>query len=112
MDCPEDTATYVHRVGRTLISSVLLSSSELSDTQVYEPYIRAIIGTASHFCKVVVLNLRLDRQVDCPEDTATYVHRVGRTARNDSKGKSLLLLTEPEAPMAALLQVWSMGSRG
>ena len=43
--------------------------------------------------------------MDCPEDTATYVHRVGRTARNDSKGKSLLLLTEPEAPMAALLQV-------
>jgi len=31
-------------------SSLLLSSLELSDTQVYEPYIRALLGTASHFC--------------------------------------------------------------
>jgi len=42
-------------------------------------------------------------QVDCPEDTATYVHRVGRTARNDTKGKSLLLLLEKEAAMASML---------
>jgi len=39
-------------------SSVLLSSLELSDTKVYEPYIRALLGTASHFCEVVVLKLR------------------------------------------------------
>jgi len=38
-------------------SSVLLSSPELSDTKVYEPYIRALLGTASHFCEVVVLEL-------------------------------------------------------
>ena len=31
-------------------SSLSLSSLELSDTQVYEPYIRALLGTASHFC--------------------------------------------------------------
>jgi len=31
-------------------SSLLLSSLELSDTQVHEPYIRALFGTASHFC--------------------------------------------------------------
>ena len=31
-------------------SSLLLSSLELSDTQVYEPQIRALLGTAAHFC--------------------------------------------------------------
>jgi len=36
-------------------SSLLLSSLELGDTKVYEPYIRALLGTASHFCEVVVL---------------------------------------------------------
>ena len=30
----------------------------LSDTKVNEPYIRARLGTAAHFCKVVVLKLR------------------------------------------------------
>eukprot|EP00842_Homolaphlyctis_polyrhiza_P000191 jgi/Hompol1/1172/HPOL_003007-RA len=35
-------------------------------------------------------------QVDCPEDAATYIHRVGRTARYDSKGQALLLLTPSE----------------
>ena len=32
-------------------SSLLLSSLEFSDTQVDEPYIRALFGTASHFCE-------------------------------------------------------------
>ena len=41
-----------------LSSSVLFSSLELSDTQVYEPQIRALLRTASHFCEVVVLKLR------------------------------------------------------
>jgi len=41
-----------------LSSSFLLSSVELSDTQVYEPEMRALLGTASHFCGVVVLKLR------------------------------------------------------
>lgn len=31
-------------------------------------------------------------QVDCPEDSATYVHRVGRSARFGRQGKSLLML--------------------
>jgi len=39
---------------KPLSSSLLLSSLELSDTQVYEPYIRARLGTAAHFCVVVV----------------------------------------------------------
>ena len=36
-------------------SSLLLSSLELSvDTKVYEPSVRARLGTAAHFCEVVV----------------------------------------------------------
>ena len=35
-------------------------------------------------------------QFDCPEDTETYVHRVGRTARYKSDGKALLLLLKNE----------------
>ena len=42
-----------------LLSSLLLSSLELSDTQVYEPFIQALLGTASHFCEVVVLKLTM-----------------------------------------------------
>ena len=41
-----------------LLLSLLLSSLELRDTKVYEPQIRALLGTASHFCQVVVLKLR------------------------------------------------------
>ena len=33
--------------------SLLLSSLELSDAKVYEPELRALLGTASHFCEVV-----------------------------------------------------------
>ena len=29
----------------------------MSDSRVYEPYIRALLGTASHLCEVVVLKL-------------------------------------------------------
>lgn len=43
-------------------------------------------------------------QVDAPEDSETYIHRVGRTARYDSSGKGLLLLlpSEEEGMLAAL----------
>ena len=41
----------------SMLSSSLLSSLELSGTQVYEPQIRALLGTTSHFCQVVVLKL-------------------------------------------------------
>ena len=40
-----------------LLSSLLLSSLELSDTKVYGPEIRALLGTASHLCEAVVLKL-------------------------------------------------------
>ncbi|KAH9817562.1 P-loop containing nucleoside triphosphate hydrolase protein [Melampsora americana] len=35
-------------------------------------------------------------QLDCPEDLDTYVHRVGRTARYQSEGKSLIFLMPSE----------------
>ncbi len=43
-------------------------------------------------------------QVDCPEDPETYIHRVGRTARYDSKGQGLLFLlpSEKEGMIKAL----------
>lgn len=43
-------------------------------------------------------------QVDCPEDAATYVHRVGRCARFGRAGKSLLMLmpSEEEAMLKRL----------
>lgn len=43
-------------------------------------------------------------QVDCPEDSATYVHRVGRSARFGRPGKSLLMLTPGEAKMLERLE--------
>lgn len=43
-------------------------------------------------------------QLDAPEDADTYIHRVGRTARYESHGKSLLFLlpSEEEGMNAAL----------
>ncbi|KAI3393053.1 hypothetical protein diail_4792 [Diaporthe ilicicola] len=35
-------------------------------------------------------------QVDCPEDADTYIHRVGRTARYQSKGRAILFLDPSE----------------
>jgi len=35
-------------------------------------------------------------QLDCPEDSTTYTHRAGRTARYESAGEALLVLTESE----------------
>ncbi|KAJ6788829.1 hypothetical protein PWT90_05932 [Aphanocladium album] len=35
-------------------------------------------------------------QVDCPEDTDTYIHRVGRTARFQSNGRAVLFLETSE----------------
>lgn len=38
-------------------------------------------------------------QADCPEDSATYIHRAGRTARYHRGGESLLLLLPSELHM-------------
>ncbi|XP_057486371.1 DEAD-box ATP-dependent RNA helicase 32 [Actinidia eriantha] len=43
-------------------------------------------------------------QVDCPEDVATYIHRVGRTARYLSGGRSVLFLMPSEMKMLEKLQ--------
>ena len=43
-------------------------------------------------------------QLDCPEDVDMYIHRVGRTARYKSDGKSLLLLLPSEVAMVDLLR--------
>ena len=43
-------------------------------------------------------------QADCPEDVATYIHRVGRTARFKRGGRSLLLLTPSESHFQVLLE--------
>ncbi|KAL3133940.1 hypothetical protein ABBQ32_008387 [Trebouxia sp. C0010 RCD-2024] len=43
-------------------------------------------------------------QADCPEDVASYIHRVGRTARYVAEGRALLLLvpSEQEGMLKAL----------
>lgn len=44
-------------------------------------------------------------QMDCPDSTEMYIHRVGRTARYRKKGKSLMMLLPSEAPaMTNLLE--------
>ena len=48
-------------VSHSFSSSLLLSSLDLGDTQVYTPAIRALLGTASYFCEVVVLTRVIDR---------------------------------------------------
>lgn len=42
--------------------------------------------------------------MDCPEDVASYIHRVGRTARYQSGGRSILFLMPSEIKMLEKLQ--------
>lgn len=42
--------------------------------------------------------------MDCPEDVAAYIHRVGRTARYLSAGRSVLFLMTTEMKMLEKLQ--------
>jgi len=46
----------------TFFFALILSSLELSGTKVFEPYIRALLGTASHFCEVVILKPQASTQ--------------------------------------------------
>ena len=55
LDCTRDLRLRMTERSVTSSSSALLSSLELSDTKKSEPYIRALLGTASQFCEVVVL---------------------------------------------------------
>lgn len=43
-------------------------------------------------------------QMDCPSDVATYIHRVGRTARYNAGGKAVLFLEPSEMKMVEKLQ--------
>ena len=47
--------SFVFFIYRCPSSSLLLSSPELNDAKVYEPQMRALLGTASQCCTVVVL---------------------------------------------------------
>lgn len=51
-----------------------------------------------------MLTFRLQLQVDCPENVASYIHRVGRTARYKSGGKSVLFLLPSEIQMLEKLK--------
>ncbi|MFS8013889.1 putative RNA helicase [Helianthus anomalus] len=42
--------------------------------------------------------------VDCPDDVASYIHRVGPTTRYDSKGRSVLFFLPFEMKMLERLQ--------
>lgn len=43
-------------------------------------------------------------QMDCPDTPESYIHRVGRTARNRSSGHGLMFLLPSETHMATLLK--------
>lgn len=42
--------------------------------------------------------------MDCPEDVPAYIHRVGRTARFSSGGKSVLFVMPSEMKMIQRLE--------
>ena len=57
---------------RSFSSSLLLSSLELSETKIYEPQIRTLLGTASHFCEVTVLQLTLHNTFESSSRTFRF----------------------------------------
>jgi len=58
-------------------------SPKLSDTRVYEPQIRARLGTTAHFCRVVVLSLS-------PKHTSQVVSLKEATGSSSSSSSLLL----------------------
>jgi len=83
-------------------SSLLLSSLELSDTKVYEPYIRALLGTASRFCEVGVLK---SRTVSRRSRTQRY-HPMDYGPFIKSQLASTQLTSGP-----CVVQIWSRNAR-
>ena len=57
-------------------SSLLPLSLELSDTKVYEPPIRALLGIAAHFWKVVCPQRRLRRRLLVPNGPRVFRRRL------------------------------------
>lgn len=47
-------------------------------------------------------------QFDCPQNTKSYLHRIGRTGRLSEIGRSLLILTKPENYFLLILKKFSV----
>ena len=78
---------------------LLLSSLEFSDTHVYQPEIRGLLGIASHFCKVVALELKcvihasISNGARAPPCSRTWAFDFIRTSINDKHSGSMKFTT-------------------
>ena len=78
----------------SLLSSLPLSSLELSDTKDYAPYIRARLGTAAHFYKVGVLELSIQLRFSPSQGIGAFYLHLGQRLKfrmgGDYTGTSLI----------------------
>ncbi|ESQ42965.1 hypothetical protein EUTSA_v10012775mg [Eutrema salsugineum] len=104
---------FVHEAFNKLRPGIPLKSlhGKMSQEKRMGVYSQFIERQSVLFCTdVLARGLDFDKavdwvvQVDCPEDVASYIHRVGRTARFNTSGKSLLFLTPSEEKMIERLQ--------
>ncbi|CAH2069924.1 unnamed protein product [Thlaspi arvense] len=104
---------FVHEAFNKLRPGIPLKSlhGKMSQEKRLGVYSQFIERQSVLFCTdVLARGLDFDKavdwvvQVDCPEDVASYIHRVGRTARFNTSGKSLLFLTPSEEKMIERLQ--------
>uniref|UniRef100_A0A1J3HR73 ATP-dependent RNA helicase n=1 Tax=Noccaea caerulescens TaxID=107243 RepID=A0A1J3HR73_NOCCA len=104
---------FVHEAFNKLRPGIPLKSlhGKMSQEKRMGVYAQFIERQSVLFCTdVLARGLDFDKavdwvvQVDCPEDVASYIHRVGRTARFNTSGKSLLFLTPSEEKMIERLQ--------
>ncbi|KFK27102.1 hypothetical protein AALP_AA8G334600 [Arabis alpina] len=104
---------FVHEAFNKLRPGIPLKSlhGKMSQEKRMGVYSQFIEKQSVLFCTdVLARGLDFDKavdwviQVDCPEDVASYIHRVGRTARFNTKGNSLLFLTPSEEKMVERLQ--------
>ena len=80
--------TRLMRAAIRALCSLLLSSLELSDAQVEEPCIRALLGTASHFCEGVALKSRTVPNCSAPDACVARRMRFGgSTSASRSRGR-------------------------
>lgn len=86
------------------------SLHQLRRMEIYESFCRKTNGGAVLFATdLAARGLDFPQvnwvvQADCPEDVATYIHRVGRTARYHRGGESLLMLLDSERALVDKLQ--------
>lgn len=82
-------------VQQHLSISVNGTLTPLLNVQVYK--YASLSSNVWHFCDITDFPaVDWVIQVDCPEDASTYIHRVGRTARYEKDGESLLFLLPSE----------------